>query len=192
MSSYFARLWQSIKFVSKRRLVGQDLHGNSFYETIIGTDINGNPRTRRTVQYKGSNEAWRAAENMHSLPVQWTAWLSYSRQNPPSIEELVNDKLRQQQLAENVAKLKAQDEEERRRQLETQNQLRQISSTQGRQSTQTQSSQDNSQQTPQTDPNLPSSQQEVIPSKPIGPTPEPQAWIPSATQRGSGSDHSSS
>lgn len=89
----------------------------------------------------------------------------------------MNDQQRQQRLAENVAKLKEQDEEERRRQAQARAQL-QLSA----QKTPVVSS---STRTSRTEPE-PSEGQvapEAPPSRPIGPTAEPQPWVPSATRR---------
>ncbi|GJJ15118.1 hypothetical protein Clacol_009393 [Clathrus columnatus] len=171
MSSYLARLWQSVRHVSRRRLVGKDLQGNSFYETILGTAVDG--MKRKSKAYRPSpNESWRAAENMKSLPVQWTAWLTYSRQHPPTIEELVNDQRRQQKLAQNVERLK---ELERRRQTEAQARLR-VSAQQTRKEIPSLSQGAESAEN--------DSYPEAPPSKPIGPTAEPQTWVPSAGRRG--------
>lgn len=45
------------------------------------------------------------------LPAQWQAWLSHTRLEPPSIEELQYDEVRQERLRINIARLKAEDEE---------------------------------------------------------------------------------
>ncbi|KAF8512520.1 hypothetical protein BU17DRAFT_96164 [Hysterangium stoloniferum] len=139
--------------------------------------------SRRTVEYVKTTNMWDAASGIKSLPgeismspfysivaviddimqfaiseVQWGAWLSHSRGQPPTIEELTNDRLRQERLAVNVARLKEQDEAEIRR-----------------------TSQKTSLQVPS------ESQIDVPrapPSQPIGPTAEPQPWTPLSTKRG--------
>ncbi|KAG1823480.1 uncharacterized protein BJ212DRAFT_1261970 [Suillus subaureus] len=45
--------------------------------------------------------------------VQWSAWLTHTRPDPPSIEELQADLARQQRVKLNVAILEAKDEAER-------------------------------------------------------------------------------
>ncbi|KAF8586602.1 hypothetical protein K439DRAFT_935652 [Ramaria rubella] len=111
MSRYFIRLWQTIR--KERRMVGRDLEGNRFYETVLGD--NAPLRTRRTVEYKKTGDLWDTASGISGLPAQWSAWLSHTRTDPPTLDELKNDLARRGRIAINVAHLKAQEEEELRR-----------------------------------------------------------------------------
>lgn len=52
---------------------------------------------------------------VHALSVyavQWTAWLSHTRAEPPSLQELQRDIFRRQRLMQNVAQIEARDAEE--------------------------------------------------------------------------------
>lgn len=158
MVTYFARLLQTLRAYRKRRFVGRDLEGNRFYESIVNGEAGGSSKLRRTVEYVKTTDMWDAASGIKSLPVQWVAWLSHSRDRSPTIEDLESDRLRQERLAVNVARLKEQDETEKRR---------------------------NSQKTFL---QVPSESQVDVPrappSQPIGPTAEPQPWNPLSAKRG--------
>ncbi|KAG8757523.1 hypothetical protein FRC12_010285 [Ceratobasidium sp. 428] len=47
--------------------------------------------------------------------VQWTSWLSHTRPDPPTLQELQADILRRQRLQQNVQAIEARDREERAR-----------------------------------------------------------------------------
>lgn len=50
------------------------------------------------------------------IPVQWTSWLSHTRQDPPSISELQTDAQRQSGLIDRIAEIDVREREERYRQ----------------------------------------------------------------------------
>jgi NADH dehydrogenase [ubiquinone] 1 alpha subcomplex assembly factor 2 len=56
---------------------------------------------------------WAYVASGKRLPVQWSAWLTHTRPDPPSIEELQADLARQQRVKLNAAILEARDEAER-------------------------------------------------------------------------------
>ena len=54
--------------------------------------------------------------NQMLIPVQWTAWLSHTRSQPPSLTELQSDFTRQSSLLNKIATIEAREKEERIRQ----------------------------------------------------------------------------
>ncbi|VDC02728.1 unnamed protein product [Peniophora sp. CBMAI 1063] len=103
--SIIGRAWQ--RLVRSRYFVGTDLEGNRFFEYPSSTD---DPRrTKRRVEYKQYTDMWQYIGRQRSLPVQWTAWLSHTRADPPSIQELQRDMFRRQRLQHNVAQIEARD-----------------------------------------------------------------------------------
>ncbi|THH11405.1 hypothetical protein EW146_g8050 [Bondarzewia mesenterica] len=91
--------------------------GNRFYEfpstsNAPTTDLSDLRRTKRRVEYKGHGDMWTYVGNAKRLPVQWTAWMSHTRQDPPSIEELQADLMRQQRVLQKAAIIEARDREE--------------------------------------------------------------------------------
>ncbi|KJA18426.1 hypothetical protein HYPSUDRAFT_118544, partial [Hypholoma sublateritium FD-334 SS-4] len=65
--------------------------------------------TKRTVQYFEEEEVWRYISGGKRLPIQWSAWLTHTRKEPPTIEELEADIRRQLRLSANVARIEARD-----------------------------------------------------------------------------------
>lgn len=47
------------------------------------------------------------------LPVQWTAWMSFTRENPPTMEELKKDWIRQERLKAKVKEIEERERQER-------------------------------------------------------------------------------
>ncbi|KAF9225802.1 hypothetical protein BS17DRAFT_564777 [Gyrodon lividus] len=86
--SILRQLWQ--RFLKPTCLVGKDLTGNKYFE-------------------------YPSTASGRKLPVQWNAWLTHTRPDPPTIEELQADLVRQQRVQMNAAILEARDEEERER-----------------------------------------------------------------------------
>ncbi|KAG5635307.1 hypothetical protein H0H81_011767 [Sphagnurus paluster] len=89
-------------------------------------------RTKRTVQYKNPEDVWQYIGGGKRLPgvlrsstyltgltsaVQWSSWLSHTRVQPPTLEELQTDLARQQRVLSNVAVIEARDREERAQML---------------------------------------------------------------------------
>ncbi|KAI9458571.1 hypothetical protein BJY52DRAFT_1212084 [Lactarius psammicola] len=111
--SLLRKFWQSI--YRPRYLVGRDLEGNRFFEYPSLSD---DPlRTRRRVQYRVYEDMWHYIGGTRRLPgsFQWVSWLSHTRPDPPSLEELQADLERQRRVLHNVAVLQARDRDERAR-----------------------------------------------------------------------------
>ncbi|KAJ7100285.1 hypothetical protein B0H15DRAFT_877687 [Mycena belliarum] len=99
------------RFRRPNYFVGQDLEGNSYYEHPSVLD---DPRPKRTVKYKGAGDMWTYVGGQRRLAVQWSSWLTHTRSDPPTFEELQADLLRQERVRRNVALLEARDREEDR------------------------------------------------------------------------------
>ncbi|KAK0470498.1 hypothetical protein IW261DRAFT_1676410 [Armillaria novae-zelandiae] len=105
--SFVSRIWRLIRHPTG--FVGRDLEGNMFFERQ-------NPlpearRTKRTVKYR-NDDMWLYIGGPKRLPVQWSAWLSHTRQNPPTLQELQIDLARQERVLRNAALIEARDREE--------------------------------------------------------------------------------
>lgn len=85
------------------------MEGNKYFEHSNAN----NGRSKRTVKYSKNEDMWAYVASGKRLPVQWSAWLTHTRPDPPSIEELQADLARQQRAKLNVAILEAKDEAER-------------------------------------------------------------------------------
>ncbi|KAH7922763.1 hypothetical protein BV22DRAFT_1037136 [Leucogyrophana mollusca] len=109
--SLLKRLWQRV--ARPTYFVGRDLEGNKYFE-FPGTS-NDFGRTKRTVKYRRNEDMWAYVANGKRLPVQWSAWLTHTRPNVPTIQELQADVARQQRVRMNAAILEARDQEERAR-----------------------------------------------------------------------------
>ncbi|KAF8531095.1 hypothetical protein JB92DRAFT_3092431 [Gautieria morchelliformis] len=162
--AFFARFWQAVR--KQRRLVGYDLEGNRFYESPPG--VIDPQRARRTVEYRKSGDLWDTAAGISRLPAQWNAWLAHTRNSAPTLDELKSDIARQEKVAFNVARLKQKEDEENRRRSQTSAILPR----------------------PKLDPNPgrfepepESISPQAPPSKPIGPTHEPQTWVPRSARK---------
>ncbi|CAE6430726.1 unnamed protein product [Rhizoctonia solani] len=117
MSKLFSRLWGAWRRQSKH-FVGEDIDGNRYYEIPAQrTDL---VRTTRRVEYNvTSHDAAQNVNRARQLSVQWASWLSHTRPDPPTIQELQADLLRRQRLQHNVRMIEARDREERERQMIT-------------------------------------------------------------------------
>lgn len=95
---------------SRSRPVGYDLQGNAFFES---PNPNGG-RTRRTIVYREKKDIseYTAGEK---LPVQWSSWLSHTRRDAPTIDELEKDQERRARLRVNVLRIEERDAEESER-----------------------------------------------------------------------------
>jgi len=83
--------WKALRLPWRKRfLVGQDLHGNTFWEF---KDALSASRMRRIVKYRAP-----AHHSDVKVSPQWHQWLRYTRSDPPSLEEQVRDVLRLRQL----------------------------------------------------------------------------------------------
>ncbi|KDR80113.1 hypothetical protein GALMADRAFT_1179861 [Galerina marginata CBS 339.88] len=105
--SFISRLWNTIR--NPVRYVGRDLEGNKFYESRSPNDPS---RPKRTVQYYDPEDMWKYIGGGKRLAIQWSAWLTHTRPQPPTIEELQVDMNRQQRVLANVALIEARDRAE--------------------------------------------------------------------------------
>lgn len=94
--------WQRLKHIWKARrdvpfrkkfFVGYDLHGNTYWE--FTPDGNQNRLRRILHPYK---RQFFEADYYPTIPPQWLQWLRRTRPHSPTLEELVNDQLRQQKM----------------------------------------------------------------------------------------------
>ncbi|KAJ7158375.1 hypothetical protein C8R43DRAFT_1234308 [Mycena crocata] len=112
--SFLRRIVQ--RFRGPTYFVGRDLEGNRYYEQPSLLD---DPRPRRSVKYSGSEDMWKYVGGNKRLAVQWSSWLTHTRPDPPTLEELNADLIRQERMRRNVALLDARDQEEDRLRLAT-------------------------------------------------------------------------
>ncbi|RKF64318.1 hypothetical protein OnM2_019069 [Erysiphe neolycopersici] len=85
--------WKSLRLPWRKTfLVGLDLHGNTFWEFRDSFNSHQN-KMRRIIKYK---------QSVHNSDVQispqWHQWLRHTRADPPSLNELSQDILRQEKL----------------------------------------------------------------------------------------------
>ncbi|PRT55505.1 NADH-ubiquinone oxidoreductase assembly factor N7BML [Wickerhamiella sorbophila] len=101
--------WKALRNVPWRKswFVGYDLDGNSYWES---TDYNNPYRLRRRVEWGNKKHM----ADFRAVP-QWMQWLRHARPHPPTLEELIADQRRQQQL-----KLLAQQADQRWNQIPVQ------------------------------------------------------------------------
>ncbi|ODV78631.1 uncharacterized protein CANTADRAFT_53324 [Suhomyces tanzawaensis NRRL Y-17324] len=96
--TYFQRLrhqWQRRRDIPFRKkfFVGYDLHGNTYWEFTIDGNMQ---RLRRKLEpYK---TLLFQADYFGTVPPQWLQWLRRTRNTPPTLEELINDQIRQQKI----------------------------------------------------------------------------------------------
>lgn len=108
-------------FRNSSRYMGRDLEGNSFYEY---PGFSADRRPKRTVQYKDPSDVWNYIGGGKRLPVQWSMWLSHTRQHPPALEELQRDLERQKRVLVNAALIEVRDMEERQERLRLEQSLK--------------------------------------------------------------------
>lgn len=111
MVRHIIRLIQRTFRIGKEQyFVGQDLAGNSYYEKqVMGSEYT---RPKRFVNFKNHRND-PTLYRTHHLSPQWSAWLSFTRHHPPSIEELQADQLRLVRLQDNVRRLAIEDQARR-------------------------------------------------------------------------------
>ncbi|KAJ3555240.1 hypothetical protein NM688_g2687 [Phlebia brevispora] len=124
---FLQRLWQRIR--NPTGLVGRDLEGNRYFEHPNPHTSSG--RTKRMVKYRKGFDMWTYVAGERQLPgarivlsgfaehllmliarlniVQWTAWLTHTRVQPPTLEELQADLARQMRVRMNAAMIEARD-----------------------------------------------------------------------------------
>ncbi|KAJ7634779.1 hypothetical protein FB45DRAFT_909836 [Roridomyces roridus] len=94
--------------------VGRDLEGNRYFERPSLVD---DPRPKRSVEYADSGDMWKYVGGQRRLVVQWSSWLTHTRPDPPTLDELQADLIRQERIRRNVALLEARDREDERLRL---------------------------------------------------------------------------
>ncbi|KAK0203579.1 hypothetical protein DFS33DRAFT_1332569 [Desarmillaria ectypa] len=109
--SFFSRIWKLIRHPTG--FVGRDLEGNMFFEHR--NQLPEARRTKRTVKYCNPGDMWLYIGGPKRLPVQWSAWLSHTRPDPPTIQELQIDLARREKVLRNAALIEARDREEHQR-----------------------------------------------------------------------------
>ncbi|KAK4768128.1 hypothetical protein SAY87_003269 [Trapa incisa] len=100
MSKIFSRI---AGFFSNRTQAGLDKAGNRYFTRI--EEIDGIMKEKRWVVFKGESDPT-------SVPVEWICWLNGQRKKAPTPEEMAELEARREQVKQNVARLK---EEEQRK-----------------------------------------------------------------------------
>lgn len=77
----------------KKFFIGYDLHGNTYWEFTV--DGNMQRLRRKTEPFKPQLFK---ADYFSTIPPQWLQWLRRTRPNAPTLEELINDQVRQQKI----------------------------------------------------------------------------------------------
>ena len=109
LSSVLARGARLVQWVTKKRQVGVDLHGNSYY--VEQTERSPDAPLRRCVEYRDRTPS------PSTVPMLWHTWLRGHREEPPSLAELRADEARMAALQEKVARLKVADEKLRMQEI---------------------------------------------------------------------------
>ncbi|KAI9007714.1 hypothetical protein DFJ74DRAFT_368655 [Hyaloraphidium curvatum] len=92
---------------SSRVFVGEDHFGNTYYEV----KAEGNELPKRIMEPKNTVEL--SEYDPTKIPVQWRAWLTRGRDNPPSPEELLAAERRAMLMAEKVRNIEARLKEQK-------------------------------------------------------------------------------
>ncbi|KAH9855344.1 hypothetical protein C2E23DRAFT_617651 [Lenzites betulinus] len=106
--SFLSRLFRRIR--NPRGFVGSDLEGNQFFE--LPSPHGSDSRTKRVVKYADGRDMWAYVGGKKRLAIQWTSWLTHTRQHAPTLEELHADLARQRRVLFNAALIEARDREE--------------------------------------------------------------------------------
>lgn len=77
----------------KKFFVGYDLHGNTYWEFTIDGNMQ---RLRRKLE--PYEERFFKADYFSTVPPQWLQWLRRTRQYAPTLQELMSDQIRQQNI----------------------------------------------------------------------------------------------
>ncbi|KAJ2847356.1 hypothetical protein IWW36_003896 [Coemansia brasiliensis] len=92
--------WKALRLPWRKEIfAGSDLDGNLYFERFV----RGASRTRRRVIYRKDLSISEYSDKI--IPVQWQAWMRHTRQQPPTVSELLQDIRRQERIAANVLKL---------------------------------------------------------------------------------------
>ncbi|KAH7878739.1 uncharacterized protein C8R40DRAFT_785774 [Lentinula edodes] len=109
--SLFRTIWRNLWHPTG--FVGRDLEGNSYYEKSNPLKSAGYARSKRSMKYRNPDDMWKYIGGSNRLPIQWSAWLAHTRPNPPSIQELQMDLIRQRRVQHNAALIEASFQQER-------------------------------------------------------------------------------
>lgn len=77
----------------KKFFIGYDLHGNTYWEFTIDGNMQ---RLRRKLE--PYEPVVFKADYFSTVPPQWLMWLRRTRNTPPSLQELMDDQIRQQRI----------------------------------------------------------------------------------------------
>lgn len=96
--TYFQKLLHRFKArrdIPFRRsfFVGYDLHGNTYWEFTVDGNMQ---RLRRKLE--PYEPKLFKADYFSTIPPQWLSWLRRTRREPPTLQELVNDQMRQERI----------------------------------------------------------------------------------------------
>ncbi|OBA24233.1 hypothetical protein METBIDRAFT_34634 [Metschnikowia bicuspidata var. bicuspidata NRRL YB-4993] len=95
-------LWKRVlhKFQARRDIpfrkkffVGYDLHGNTYWEFTIDGNMH---RLRRKLE--PFQESPFKSDYFETVPPQWLQWLRRTKRDAPTLQELMDDQLRQQRI----------------------------------------------------------------------------------------------
>ncbi|KAJ3758816.1 hypothetical protein EV360DRAFT_82722 [Lentinula raphanica] len=114
--SLLRNLWR--KIWNPTGFAGRDLEGNSYYERSNPLKNAGEAHPLDDVCpsliFSGNpDDVWNYIGGSKRLPIQWSAWLAHTRLNPPSIQELQMDLMRQHRVQQNAALIEANFQQER-------------------------------------------------------------------------------
>ncbi|KAG8993967.1 hypothetical protein FRB90_000566, partial [Tulasnella sp. 427] len=110
MATAIRNIWKSL--TGRRFLAGRDLQGNRYYEYPMHmSPALGRPR--RVVKYANPDHMFPGTAG---LPIQWNSWLSFTRTEPPTLEELQADLRRINMVKANAMLIAGRDAAERARQ----------------------------------------------------------------------------
>ncbi|WVQ71984.1 hypothetical protein IAR50_001527 [Cryptococcus sp. DSM 104548] len=112
MSSFLKNLRHLLPFAKPKGLAGYDLQGNRYFE--LPNPMGG--RMKRSVEYAINRDIAEYGRAELKPPVQWRAWLSHTRSDAPTRQELEKDLYRQSDLLPKIAAIEAREREERIRQ----------------------------------------------------------------------------
>ncbi|KAA8498209.1 Mimitin, mitochondrial [Porphyridium purpureum] len=99
-----ARLARWADWLQSRRQVGEDLQRNKYFLEYRGQ---GQPE-KRLVQYFDKHK-----QDMNALPVEWWSWLSGTRDDPPTLQELIQSQKKRENMRQKVQALEAADRKHR-------------------------------------------------------------------------------
>lgn len=77
----------------KKFFVGYDLHGNTYWEFTPDGNMQ---RLRRKLE--PVRESIFKSDYFETVPPQWLQWLRRTREHPPTLQELMDDQMRQQRI----------------------------------------------------------------------------------------------